>query len=174
MAISDYINRVPTWGWAAGGVILIGLVFLMTKGSGGQSAISPAVPAADVNDILAQLQDAADQLGSNQPPAKTPTTPVPVNPIKTITGYVGQVTGRIRLYDKNRRYVRDVSGITLQFDQKIKIAGNWWYRIKSGKYRGMFVNPGRNIKITTLYSTVAPTTTQSTSTIPTSNNQVSS
>lgn len=172
MDIQGTISRVPTWGWAVGGVLLVGLVFLTTQGGGGQSAITPAVPAADTNDILAQLQNAADQLGSKSAPTTTPTTFV-----KKIIGYTGVVPSRqpINLYDKNRKFVKTISGLTLQFDQKIKIGGKWWYRIKSGKYQGMFIRPGSNITITPIYSSPpSPTTTQSTSTVPTGNNQVSS
>lgn len=63
MAISDTISRVPTWGWAVGALFIVGLAFVMTRGSSsGSSYTSNAVPAADVNDILNQLQDAANQL----------------------------------------------------------------------------------------------------------------
>lgn len=75
MGIKDTItgltSKVGPWGWAAGGVLLIGLVFLLTKGSGSTS--STAMPAADINDWLNQLQTAVDSLvdSKNNPPSES-------------------------------------------------------------------------------------------------------
>lgn len=175
MGLQDTISKVPTWGWAAGGVILIGLVFLMTKGSGGQAATSPAVPAADVNDILAQLQNAADLVGSKTPTTPTtPTTPAPG--VKTLTGYVAKITGKASLYYSSGKPTGvEVSGITVNVKKRIKVGGRWLYQITSGKYKGRYLSVDRDIKYTPIYSILpAPTTTtQSSSTVPTGNNQVS-
>lgn len=61
MDLSGTFSRIPTWGWAAGGVLIVGALFLSNRSSG-TSVQSNAVPAADVNDILNQLQDAANQI----------------------------------------------------------------------------------------------------------------
>lgn len=62
MDISGTFSRVPTWGWAVGGILIVGALFLSTRSSG-TSTQSTALPAADVNDILNQLQDAANLVG---------------------------------------------------------------------------------------------------------------
>lgn len=176
MGLQDTLSKVPTWGWAGGGVFLIFLVFLMTKPSGTQVQ-SAETPAPDINDILNQLQDAANQLGDKPTTTPTPTTPTPTTTVKKLIGYVGVIGSgnKVRLYDKNRKFYKNISGVTLQFDQRVKIGGAWWYRIKSGKYKGMFVQPGRFIKITPTYqtTTTTPTTTNTQSnTVQNSNNQV--
>lgn len=66
MALSDRIQNIPTWAYAVGALFVVGAAFLLTRGSGGQAATSTAIPSADVNDILNQLQDAANQLGGSQ------------------------------------------------------------------------------------------------------------
>lgn len=78
MGLTDRLQSVPTWGWAAGGIFVVLLAFMATRGSGGTRATSPEIPATDVNDILEQLQDALNNLPENPAPAPTtPSTPTP-------------------------------------------------------------------------------------------------
>lgn len=189
MAITDSLKNIPTWAYAVGGVLIFGLVIMMTRGSGGSSsAQSTGLPAADVNDILSQLQDAANQLGSGSgstgsggssgggstPPAGGTTS------VKTLTGYnvvfKKGAAGRTALYDSKGKFVQYVSGFSTTAGLRKKIGGKWAYMITSGKYKGKYIitGIGKTVTLSSVYKvTQAPATTSTTTaTVQQSNNAV--
>ena len=177
MDIKETISKVPTWGWIAGGGLVLGLVLLMSKGSGGSTVSSTGGVAPDANSLLGQLQDAANSLGGGGGSGSgsgsgsgTGTTPT-----KTLTGYSAKIASgnRVATYDKaSGKLVGYISGLTVTTAIPKKINGLWWYQITSGKYKGRWFKPGSGITWTKLFTTAAPTTTTNTSSVQTSNNTV--
>lgn len=186
MAIIDSLRNIPTWGYAAGGIFVVGLVFLLTRSGGGTAAQSTGMPAADINDILNQLQDAANQLGGSQSGGSTggstggTTTTPPPKPIQTLIGYKATflhgAAGKTPLYDAKGKFITYVSGFTTTVGLRKKIGGHWAYMITSGKHKGQYIIYGinRTVKLTAQYQTTqAPATTSTTTAaVPTSNNAV--
>lgn len=182
MAITDSLKNIPTWGYAVGGVLIFGLVIMMTRGGKSSSAQSTALPSADVNDILSQLQDAANQLGSgsnsgggsNQPPAGGTTS------VKTLSGYTAIFkkgsAGKTALYDDKGHFVQYVSGFTTTTGLRKKIGSHWAYMITSGKYKGKYIiyGIGKSVTLAGTYTTTQTPATTSTKTaqIQSSNNAV--
>lgn len=67
MGLIDTVKTTPTWIWISGGIGFLLLLFVATsKGSQTQTV---GTPSTDINDILGQLQDAADLVGGANPPA---------------------------------------------------------------------------------------------------------
>lgn len=166
MDIKETISRVPTWGWIAGGGLVLGLLLLMNRGSGGTTMSSTGGAAPDANSILGQLQDAANTLGGTK--TNPPTT------TKTLTGYSVKVASHnLATYDSKGKLLGNINSTTFSATKK-KINGVWWYTITSGKYRGRMFKAvsGSWITYTPIYAQT-PTTTHTTSTVQTSNNTVS-
>lgn len=89
MGLTDQIKSTPKWIWVGGGVVFLLLIFLAT--SRGSQTQTVGTPSTDVNDILKQLQDAADLVGGQTPPTtgNPPTgggTTTPPPPAKSIWG----------------------------------------------------------------------------------------
>lgn len=183
MAITDSLKNIPTWGYAVGGVFIVGIVLLMTKsGGGGTSAQSTALPAADVNDILGQLQDAANQLGANKG-AGTPATEKPrTDPIFNLQYYLFDINTSkgIHLYNSKGKLATTLKTNTNLHLSKglFKIGGINYRKIiakVNGKWLGYYVKDAdvKKYLIPIYNQTQAPATTATTTaTVPASNNAV--
>lgn len=173
--ITGLTSRISPWGWAAGGVLLIGLVFLLTKGSGSTS--TTAMPAADINDWLNQLQSAADSLvdSTTNPPSESTTNP----PSESTDGDHPDIPGSkpgITLIDGKKvigigglsqtwigdKYVPGVGGVAYG-DMP---ATDWQRNSATAISRGTVVNPFAERTVT------VESRSLSTSLIGTSNNRV--
>ena len=73
MGLTEQIQTTPKWIWIGGGVGFLLLIFLAS--SRGSQTETVGTPATDIDDILNQLQDAADQFGGQTPTNPKPTTP---------------------------------------------------------------------------------------------------
>lgn len=85
MGLIDQVKTAPTWVWISGGIGFLLLLFVAT--SKGSSVQTVGTPSTDVNDILNQLQDAADLVGGQDPPTtgNPPTGGGGTNPPPTTT-----------------------------------------------------------------------------------------
>ena len=74
MGLIDQVKTAPPWIWITGGIGFLLLIFVATSKGGSTQTVG--TPSADINDILKELQDAADQVGGQTPPTTgNPTTP---------------------------------------------------------------------------------------------------
>lgn len=168
----DIFNRIPLWGWIAAGIGVIAVIFL--AGSGGSNAQSTATPSTDVNDILNQLQNAADLVGGGGGTSggSTTTTKTVTKTIKPGSLWGSDIPASIRSLSSE-------SAATLFKKYHI----NYGTKINMGDLRALLrkmkINYGSTIDRKDLIKAgiipelpTTETTSESNSTVPPSNNGV--
>lgn len=161
------LDRIPTWGWVVAGLGVVVLALMMRSGGSSASYTSAETPAVDVNDILSQLQDAADQLGGGTGSSTGGSTTV----TKTITSknYWGSDI------PKGIRTLSSESAVTLFKKYKV----NFGTTINMGDLKRLLKKMGINYGKTLTKSDLVkagiipePPTVTSSNTVQSSNNEV--
>lgn len=62
--------------------------------------------------------------------------------------YIAHVIGRTMTYDGGNRELGEVSGFTIPVAERVKMGGQWRYRILTGKYRGRYLPATSTVQYT--------------------------
>jgi hypothetical protein len=80
MNLQETIQKVPTPVWIVGGVGVVGLAVLLTKGGGGSTTLPGLGQSSDLTDALSGLQDQLGELGGVNTPNSGTGTGTPGSP----------------------------------------------------------------------------------------------
>ncbi len=177
MDIRETISKVPAWGWVAGGGLILGLFFLMNRGSGASTTTSSGGLAPDANSILQQLQNAAGGGGGGGGSSNTGNTPTS-GTTQVLSGYTAKISNKSGIpyfASTGGKMIDKLYNATVRTSLPKKVNGVWWYQITSSSNKALI---GKWFKATssgvtwTKNYTQGPTTTATTSSVQTSNNAV--